>query len=83
MRRATSCPTGGIENRFEIFKKHRNRYAPGVTHNLEHVFSLAVPEPLPVTLDPAEHLKTSRVVSRDGNRVLVEQKGEFGFFFYR
>jgi len=46
----------GIENRFEIFKKHRSRYAPGVTHNLEHVFSLWVPEPLPVTLDPAEHL---------------------------
>src|SRR6266481_5353572 len=46
----------GIENRFEIFKKHRNRYAPRVTHNLEHVFSMAVPEPLPVTLDPAEHL---------------------------
>ena len=46
----------GVENRFEIFKKHRNRYAPGVTHNLEHVFSLSVPEPLPVTLDPAEHL---------------------------
>jgi dATP pyrophosphohydrolase len=46
----------GIENRFEIFKKHRSRYAPGVTHNVEHVFSMAVPEPLPVTLDPAEHL---------------------------
>jgi len=46
----------GIENRFEIFKKHQSRYAPGVTHNLEHVFSLSVPEPLPVTLDPAEHL---------------------------
>ena len=46
----------GIENRFEIFKKHRNRYAPGVTHNLEHVFSLSVPEALPVTLDPVEHL---------------------------
>ena len=46
----------GIENRFEIFKKHRSRYAPGVTHNLEHVFSLSLPEPLAVTLDPAEHL---------------------------
>jgi dihydroneopterin triphosphate diphosphatase len=45
-----------IENRFEIFKKHRSRYAPGVTHNLERVFSLSLPEPLPVTLDPAEHL---------------------------
>lgn len=28
-------------------------------------------------------MKSSRIVSRDGNRVLVEQKGEFGFFFYR
>jgi ribosome-associated toxin RatA of RatAB toxin-antitoxin module len=28
-------------------------------------------------------MKISRVVSRDGNRVLVEQKGDFGFFFYR
>ena len=28
-------------------------------------------------------VKSSRVVSREGNRVLVEQKGEFGFFFYR
>jgi dATP pyrophosphohydrolase len=46
----------GIENRFEIFKKHRSRYAPGVTHNIEHVFSMEVPEPLPVTLDPGEHL---------------------------
>ena len=46
----------GVENRFEIFKKHQSRYAPGVTHNLEHVFSLALPEPLAVALDPAEHL---------------------------
>ncbi len=46
----------GIENRFEIFPKHRNRYAPGVTHNLEHVFSMEVPAPLAVALDPAEHL---------------------------
>jgi len=45
-----------IENRFEIFMKHRNRYAPGVTHNLEHVFSMAVPGPLAVQLDPSEHL---------------------------
>jgi len=46
----------GVENRFEIFKKHLSRYAPGVTHNLEHVFSLQLPAPLPVTLDPSEHL---------------------------
>ncbi len=47
----------GIENRFEIFKKHQSRYAPGVTHNLEHVFSLEVPAGTQVTLDPAEHLR--------------------------
>jgi dATP pyrophosphohydrolase len=46
----------GVENRFEIFRKHRSRYAPGVTHNTEHVFSMAVPRSVAVTLDPAEHL---------------------------
>ena len=45
----------GIENRFEIFRKHRSRYAPGVTHNLERVFSMSLPEPVAVTLDPSEH----------------------------
>ena len=45
----------GVENRFEIFKKHLGRYAPGVTHNLERVFSMEVPAPLEVALDPAEH----------------------------
>jgi carbon monoxide dehydrogenase subunit G len=28
-------------------------------------------------------MKSSRVVSRDGNKVRVEQKGDVGFFFYR
>lgn len=43
-------------NTFEIFAEWRHRYAPGVTHNVEHVFSLVVPSPLPVTLAPGEHL---------------------------
>ena len=46
----------GIENRFEIFRRHQSRFAPGVTHNLERVFGMELPEPLEVTLDPAEHL---------------------------
>lgn len=41
---------------FEIFERWRQRYAPGVTHNTEHVFSLRVPEPLPIQLSPREHL---------------------------
>ena len=45
----------GIENRFEIMQHWRSRYAPGVTHNREHVFGLTVPERLPVTLAPKEH----------------------------
>ena len=47
----------GIENEFEIFKKHSNRFAPGVTHNREHVFGLTLPEAVPVNLDPTEHLR--------------------------
>lgn len=45
-----------IERDFEIFVQHRHRYAPGVTHNREHVFSLELPEPLPIVLAPKEHL---------------------------
>jgi dATP pyrophosphohydrolase len=43
-------------NRYEIFAEWRFRYAPGVTHNTEHVFSLCVPEPGPVRIAPDEHL---------------------------
>lgn len=43
-------------NQYEIYLHWRHRYAPGVTHNTEHVFGLEVPEPVPVTLAPREHL---------------------------
>jgi dATP pyrophosphohydrolase len=45
----------GVENTFEIFSQWRPRYAPGVTHNVEHVFGLTVPAPQPVRLAPEEH----------------------------
>jgi dATP pyrophosphohydrolase len=44
-----------LSNRFEIFPHWRIRYAAGVTHNVEHVFSLCVPEQS-ITLAPDEHL---------------------------
>jgi dihydroneopterin triphosphate diphosphatase len=44
------------QNRYEIYLHWRHRYAPGVTHNIEHVFGLEVPERVPVTLAPREHL---------------------------
>ncbi len=43
------------KNLFEIFSRWSSRFAPGTTHNLEHVFSLELPAPLPVTLAPNEH----------------------------
>lgn len=47
----------GIENRYEIYPRWRHRYAPGVTHNTEHVFGLQLPAPLAVRLAPGEHLR--------------------------
>ncbi len=47
----------GVENVYEIYPVWRHRYAPGVTHNTEHVYGLRVPEALPVTLNPREHLQ--------------------------
>ena len=44
-------------NVYEIFQTWRHRYAPGVTHNTEHVFSLCVPRDVTVTLAPREHLR--------------------------
>ena len=46
-----------IETRYEIYERWRHRYAPGVTHNTEHVFGLRLPRPLPVVLAPREHLR--------------------------
>lgn len=45
-----------LQNRYEIYAHWRHRYAPGVTHNTEHVFSLMLPEQRPVVLAPREHL---------------------------
>lgn len=42
---------------FEIYPHWRHRYAPGVTHNTEHVFSLCIAADTPVHLAPREHLR--------------------------
>jgi len=44
-----------LANVYEIYPRWRDRYAPGTTHNTEHVFALEVPEPITVRLDPREH----------------------------
>ena len=43
-------------NEYDIYQRWRHRYAPGVTRNTEHVFGLELPERVPVTVAPREHL---------------------------
>ena len=47
-RRRHACRVAGLrdwrlENVYEIYPHWQHRYAPGVTHNTEHVFGLRVP----------------------------------------
>lgn len=44
-----------LTNTYEIFSEWRHRYAPGVTSNVEHVFSLCIPEAITITPGPDEH----------------------------
>ena len=44
-----------LSNVYEIYPVWRHRYAPGVTQNTEHVFSVEVPRDVPILLSPREH----------------------------
>ena len=54
-----------LQNVYEIYPVWRHRYAPGVTHNTEHVFGLEVPERVPVRVAPREHLAAEWVPWRE------------------
>lgn len=41
---------------FEIYRQWRHRFAPGVIHNVEHVFALELPARTAVTMAPDEHI---------------------------
>jgi dATP pyrophosphohydrolase len=43
------------QNRFTIQPPWRRRYAPEVTHNIEHVFTLLLPASQPIQLNLNEH----------------------------
>lgn len=45
----------GISRRFEIVPEALHRYAPGIRENLEHAYTLFLPEPCEVRIDPEEH----------------------------
>ncbi|QKM65435.1 dihydroneopterin triphosphate diphosphatase [Polynucleobacter tropicus] len=54
-------PTGSLRNmhhhiEYEIYPEWRFRYAPGVTRNTEHWFSLEVPDGIQIQLAPREHV---------------------------
>jgi dATP pyrophosphohydrolase len=46
-----------LSNVYTIYPAWRQRYAPGVTQNTEHVFGLQVPRDIRITLAPREHLQ--------------------------
>jgi dATP pyrophosphohydrolase len=54
---ASALRDWGLRNVYEIYPVWRHRYAPGITHNTEHVFGLTVPAETPVRLNPREHLR--------------------------
>jgi dATP pyrophosphohydrolase len=65
------------ENRYEIYLHWRSRYAPGVTHNTEHVFGLTLPAVRDVVLAPREHLAYAWLPWREAaNRVFSWSNAE-------
>ncbi len=66
-----------LSNVYEIYPRWRDRYAPGTTHNTEHVFALEVPEPVAVRLDPREHrsLHLAALGRGGGEMLLVVEPG--------
>lgn len=54
-----------LRNEFKIFTQWRSRYAPGVTRNVEHVFSLQVPTKTPIVLADDEHTAFQWLPARD------------------
>lgn len=54
-----------LTNQYEILAHWRKRYAPGVTRNTEHLFSLQLPAPVVVRLAPDEHISYQWLPWRD------------------
>lgn len=75
-----------LTHHYEIFTEWRHRYAPGVTHNEEHVFSAEVPANTVIHIAPEEHRawcwkpwrEAAEAVfswsNRDAIRTLAEQR---------
>ena len=46
-----------LSNIYEIYPVWRHRYAPGVTHNTEHVFGVCVARDIAIVLSAREHVQ--------------------------
>lgn len=79
-----------VVNTFEIFGQWRSRFAPGITHNTEHVFSLELPRPTRVSVAPSEHLAYVWLPWREAaekcfswsNRDAIRMLGEHSVIIY-
>ncbi len=60
-----------LSNRYEIFPQWRHRYPPGVTKNVEHVFSLMLPETAQVAIAPEEHIGFQWLPWQDAARAVI------------
>ncbi len=66
---------------YDILPAFGKVYAPGITRNLEHAFSLRLAERVPVALSASEHLQfrwasgadAVNTVSSSTNRAVIEQ----------
>ncbi len=73
-----------MQNVYEIYAQWRHRYAPGITHNTEHVYGLQLPARLAVKLAPLEHLnyqwldwqQAAQKVFSPSNRAAITQLPE-------
>ncbi|MEY4592580.1 MAG: dATP pyrophosphohydrolase [Pseudomonadota bacterium] len=76
-----------FSTQYEILPVWRHRYAPGITSNTEHWFSLKLPSPRNVRLDPAEHLAQGWFLAPEAtqkcfspsNQALINQLGSREF----
>ena len=84
--RTHALESWNIQNVYEIYPVWRHRYAPGVTHNTQHVFGLRVPEGTAARVAPREHLRAEWLPWREAaakvfswsNRKAIQMLGERG-----
>ena len=59
-----------LSHEYKIFSHWQYRYAPGVIYNTEHIFGLELPEKIPVTLSPNEHIDFKWVTLEEAKKTV-------------